>query len=84
MAPDYILCSKATEARLVPGIIKAWREFYTDNPLNSDSYCHIVNNRHFERVKRLIDPAKVVFGGQTDSTSNYISPTILYETILVD
>ena len=77
LAPDYILCSKATEQRIIPEIIKAWRLFYTDNPLNSDSYCHIVNSRHFERVKRLIDPAKVVHGGHTNAGENYIAPTIM-------
>jgi aldehyde dehydrogenase (NAD+) len=78
LAPDYILCSKATETRLVPEIIKAWQLFYTDNALDSDSYCHIINERHFERVKNLIDTTKVAYGGQTDAKQNYISPTIMY------
>ena len=77
LAPDYILCSKAAETRLISGIIQAWRTFYTDNPLNSDSYCHIVNSRHFERVKKLIDQDKVIHGGATNAEQNYISPTIM-------
>jgi aldehyde dehydrogenase (NAD+) len=78
LAPDYILCSKTTENRLVPEIVKAWKSFYTDDALNSDSYCHIVNQKHFERVKKLIDTSKVVYGGNTNSDQNYISPTIMY------
>lgn len=78
LAPDYILCSKTVENRLVPEIIKAWKEYYTENPLNSDSFCHIVNNRHFQRVKKLINTDKVAYGGQTDENVNYIAPTILY------
>ncbi|CAF1282342.1 unnamed protein product, partial [Rotaria sordida] len=77
LAPDYILCSKTTENRLIPEIIKAWQSFYTDNPINSDSYCHIVNERHFERVKKLIDTTKVVYGEETDAKQNYIAPTIM-------
>ncbi|CAF0989004.1 unnamed protein product [Adineta steineri] len=77
LAPDYVLCSKATEGRLIPEIVKAWQEFYTSNPLNSESYCHIVNDRHFERVKKLINKDKVTHGGQTDSNANYIAPTIM-------
>ncbi|CAF5046937.1 unnamed protein product, partial [Rotaria sp. Silwood1] len=77
LAPDYVLCSKITENRLIPEIVKAWRQFYTDNPLNSESYCHIINNRHFERVKKLINKDKVIYGGQIDSNENYISPTIM-------
>jgi len=78
LAPDYILCSKKMEIRIVPEIIKAWQSFYTENALNSDSFCHIVNQRHFERVRKLIDPNKVAYGGQTDANENYISPTIMY------
>jgi len=77
LAPDYILCSKTMEIRIVPEIIKAWQSFYTENALNSDSFCHIVNQRHFERVRKLIDPNKVAYGGQTDANENYISPTIM-------
>ena len=79
MAPDYILCSKETERQLIPAIIRAWQEFYTDNPLNSDSYCHIVNRRHFERILNLLDQTKIVYGGETNAEENYISPTIMYE-----
>jgi aldehyde dehydrogenase (NAD+) len=78
VAPDYLLCSKTMENRLIPEIVKAWQSFYTDNPINSDSYCHIVNQRHFERIKKLIDTTKVVHGGQTDAKQNYIAPTIMY------
>ncbi len=77
LAPDYILCSKPTESLLIPAIVKAWQSFYTDNPIDSDSYCHIVNKKHFERVKNLIDTTKVVHGGNTDVSQNYISPTIM-------
>ncbi|CAF5173540.1 unnamed protein product, partial [Rotaria sp. Silwood1] len=76
-APDYILCSKTTESRLIPEIVKAWQSFYTDNPINSDSYCHMVNERHFERVKKRIDATKVVYGGQTDAEQNHIATTIM-------
>lgn len=62
----------------MPEIIKAWQSFYTDNPINSDSYCHIVNQRHFERVKKLINADKVAHGGQTEARTNYIAPTIMY------
>jgi aldehyde dehydrogenase (NAD+) len=30
------------------------------------------------RIKNLIDPKKVVFGGDSDEKTNYISPTIIF------
>ncbi|CAF1535299.1 unnamed protein product [Didymodactylos carnosus] len=77
VAPDYLLCSKATEQRLIPEVVKAWEEFYTENPLESHSYAHIVNDRHFKRVEKLIDHSKLAYGGQCDENHNYISPTIM-------
>ncbi|UJR14886.1 hypothetical protein I4U23_001870 [Adineta vaga] len=35
LAPDYVLCSKVTENRLIPEIVKAWRSFFTDNAMSS-------------------------------------------------
>ena len=67
----------------MPEIIKAWRSFYTDNPMKSDSYCRIVNKRHFQRIKTLIDESKVIHGGETDSTENYIAPTIMCEEKMI-
>ena len=49
---------------------------------NSDSYCRIVDNRHFLRIKSLVDDAilkgaKIVYGGKFDQSDRFISPTIL-------
>ncbi|UJR31818.1 hypothetical protein I4U23_019295 [Adineta vaga] len=84
VAPDYVLCSKEAETRLIPHIVKSWQEFYTNNPASSESYCHMVNSRHFDRVKKLINPEKVVHGGQTDANQNYIAPTIMNNITLDD
>ena len=83
LAPDYLLCSKKTETRLVPEVVKAWQSFYTDNPMNSDSYCRIVNEQHFQRIKALIDISKVIYGGETDPAQNYIAPTIMCEEKMI-
>lgn len=77
LAPDYILCSKETESRLVPAIIRAWREFFTETPSTSYSYGRIVNERHFERIRNLLDSKKIIYGGDIDPSTNYISPTIM-------
>ena len=36
-----------------------------------------MNQRHFDRVTRLIDEKKVVLGGQTDQEDLYIAPTVM-------
>jgi aldehyde dehydrogenase (NAD+) len=77
IAPDYVLVDEATEQKLVPLLQQAVTEMFGDDPQHSDSYGRIVNERHFERVARLIDSGHVAIGGQTDKASRYIAPTVL-------
>ena len=37
----------------------------------------MINQKHFDRVKGLIDPEKVVYGGRTDASLLKIEPTVL-------
>lgn len=41
------------------------------------NYGKIINERHFERLCSLIDESKVVVGGQTNSKTNQITPTVM-------
>ncbi|MHB8896912.1 MAG: aldehyde dehydrogenase family protein, partial [Candidatus Geothermincolia bacterium] len=40
-------------------------------------YARIVSDRHFERVKGLMDAGRTIAGGQTDPATRYIAPTII-------
>ena len=50
---------------------------YGSDALANPDYGKIVNRKHFERVRGLIDPAKVVYGGRCDEASLKIEPTIM-------
>jgi aldehyde dehydrogenase (NAD+) len=77
VAPDYVLVDADTEQQLVPLLQQAVTEMFGKDPQQSASYGRIVNERHFERVSRLIESGDVVIGGQTDAASLYIAPTVL-------
>lgn len=77
IAPDYILCTKATEEKLLVAFKKCLQQFYGNDARTSDSYSRVINKRHHKRVAGLIDSAKTVIGGETDEDSLYISPTIM-------
>jgi aldehyde dehydrogenase (NAD+) len=53
-------------------------------PLNSESYVRIINQRHVQRLQKLIDPAKVFVGGEVIESENYIAPTILRDVQFTD
>ncbi len=79
IAPDYILTDAKTEAQLLPLLEKSVRDMFGDDPQQSDSYCRIINQRHFERLSRLLDSGTLAFGGQRDAADRYIAPTVLVD-----
>lgn len=79
IAPDYILVQAKEKYNFVELLKQEIILAYGENPQESKDLARIVNARHWKRLTELIDPTKVIFGGQTDELQNYISPTIIDE-----
>lgn len=77
IAPDYLLVNKNIKEKLLTAIQKCIREFYSDNPVTSPNYGRIINQKHFERLVKLLQNGKILIGGETDSSQYYIAPTII-------
>lgn len=77
VAPDYLLVDERVADRLVAEIQRAVERQLGDDPLSNPEYGKMVNRKHFDRVRGLIDPAKVVSGGQVDEGALRIAPTIM-------
>ena len=77
IAPDYVLADAAIYDQLVAELKSNVELFYKGDPKNSPDLCRIINDRHFNRLTKLIDPTKVVVGGDVDPDSHYVSPTIM-------
>ncbi len=77
VAPDYILCHKDVQAEFVKAVCKQIRKQYGKNPLDNPDYGKIVNAKHFERLKGLIDQSKVVAGGTFKASTLQIAPTVM-------
>ncbi|KAL3841735.1 hypothetical protein ACJMK2_019840 [Sinanodonta woodiana] len=87
IAPDYILCKKETQDTLVEAMKKTLREFYPNDPVNSPDFGRIINDRHFQRIKKILDNlggGKIALGGETDETQRFIAPTILTDVKFSD
>ncbi|MDX1587336.1 MAG: aldehyde dehydrogenase family protein [Oleiphilaceae bacterium] len=85
IAPDYLLVDsrlrepflKTIKAR-IDAVFGASEQAQKANP----DYCRIVNDAHFQRLKRLYQDATekgatVVSGGAMDETQRFIAPTVL-------
>ena len=77
VAPDYILCHKKIKNKLIEEIIKEIKLQLGEKPLDNANYGHIVNKKHFDRLRGLINKEKVVFGGEINEETLQISPTLL-------
>jgi len=79
IAPDYILASKKVESKVVELVPKLLKEWFGENPQESQDLCRIVNERHFSRLKRLLDTTSgnIATGGRSDEKDKYIDLTVL-------
>ncbi|XP_031384550.1 aldehyde dehydrogenase family 3 member F1-like isoform X2 [Punica granatum] len=77
---DSLTRSLDREVELMKGMMK---KMFGENPKESGSIARIVNKRHLQRLKSLLDDplvkASIVHGGSMDEDSLYIEPTILLD-----
>ena len=77
VAPDYILCHSSVKDRLVREIAVQIGRQFGELPLSNPDYGKIINEKHFDRICGLIDPAKTVCGGHTNRETLRIAPTVM-------
>lgn len=79
VAPDYVLVQESVKEQLMKELKRAVVSFYGKDPMSSESFGRIVNQRHFQRIKAILDADQqsIVYGGQTDEKTRYIAPTII-------
>ncbi len=77
VAPDYIYCHKDIKDEFLAAVKKEIKKQFGKNPLENSNYGKIINEKHFQRLCGLIDSEKTVHGGESDSLSQQIAPTVL-------
>ncbi|MBC8154303.1 MAG: aldehyde dehydrogenase family protein, partial [Bacteroidetes bacterium] len=85
IAPDYVLIHESVKPQFVRAFGEALQRMYNADGRGvraSDSYCRLVNRRHFDRVRGLMEEAveqgaTVSVGGQMAETENFIEPTLI-------
>ncbi|HHD2591894.1 aldehyde dehydrogenase [Clostridium perfringens] len=77
VAPDYLYVHKDIEEEFIKKLEEEIKNQFGDNPLESEDYSKMVNEREFNRVLSYIDKEKLAFGGNYNRKTFQIEPTIL-------
>ncbi len=77
IAPDYFFVHTSVKTAFIDALKKHITSMYSSNTKELAHYPRMVHARATERVSQMIDPSKVVFGGDFSVSERYIQPTIL-------
>lgn len=77
IAPDYLLVQESVKEKFTEFLIAEIESAYGKDPHQSPDFARIINEKHWQRLADLIDGQKIIYGGRTDKSSLYISPTII-------
>jgi len=85
LAPDYILVEESIQQEFISALTAQTKKLFTEKNEtfeNSNSYCRIVNEKHFLRLNELLQDAlhhgaKLEFSGKVDQASRFFHPMIL-------
>ena len=77
IAPDYLLVHESVKDELLKKIAARIDRMYGPDIKESRHYSRIVSTRAFERLMKLMDQGRIVYGGETDPDTRYIAPTLI-------
>jgi beta-apo-4'-carotenal oxygenase len=79
VSQNYVMVDREILPLFVEQLKIALKEFYPNGTKSSPDYARIVNNRHFLRIKKMIDDTrgKILIGGEVDESENYIDLTVV-------
>jgi aldehyde dehydrogenase (NAD+) len=84
IAPDYVFVDEKIAVDFTKRVIEETKNLFSEkgNFKQSQSYCRIVNERHFLRLNGILEDglkkgAKLDLGGDMDASSRFFSPVVL-------
>lgn len=78
-APEFVLVSENKKEELIQYLDYYIHKFYGSEPLKSPDYGRIINLENFFRLLDLIEHQEILIGGDFDTQTIQIEPTVVYE-----
>ena len=81
IAPDYVLVDRRHKDALVDRLVLAIHEFYGPDPSTSADLAQIVNDRHAQRITKLLanHGGTVACGGEINADTRKLAPTVIVD-----
>ena len=79
IAPDYLLVDASVKKQFIEALQKEIVSLFGKDQTNSPDLARIINKKHFDRLKNLMQGQKCLFGGHTDAENLYLSPSLIDE-----
>ena len=83
-SPGYAYVHESVADEFVAEAKKALVEMFGEDPKANPDYSRVINAAAVRRIAALIDPAKVIIGGESDPDVPYLAPTIVYPVVWED
>ncbi|EKG12154.1 Aldehyde dehydrogenase NAD(P)-dependent [Macrophomina phaseolina MS6] len=79
VSQNYIMVDQEILPALVAELKTAYNEFFPEGAQKSPDYSHIVNERSFKRLKKMLDESngKILMGGTMDESQLFFEPTVV-------
>lgn len=77
IAPDYLLVHNSIKDSFIDLLKQTILKFYGAQPIASYDLGRIINNKHFNRLKGLMEGQNIVHGGEHNEEQLFIAPTII-------
>jgi aldehyde dehydrogenase (NAD+) len=77
VAPDYVLVHPKVKDALIVAMNQELKRMLGAHPLENAEYPRIVNQKHYDRIMRLMQGELVITGGYGNPETLQIAPTIL-------
>ncbi|CAD5230926.1 unnamed protein product [Bursaphelenchus xylophilus] len=81
ITPDYVILigSLDQKLRFAEECVKFVKQFYGEDAQKSPDYGRIINERHFDRISKILDQTdgKILHGGRRNRPDRFVEPTII-------
>lgn len=84
VAPDYLLVHSSVRKPLLEAMKKYILQFYGPQPETNPDFPKIITEKHFQRLKGLLESSQVAFGGTTNPETRQMAPTLVYPAAAED